>query len=181
MSPAVQAAAIGVLALVCGGVGLWLAMRIFDRRLDRRFSSREAILWRGAGTGTAPFEPINLGRWRGREYVIPAAEVLPCIAQIEQVVSLTELGRMRVSGNLKLAQLARGLATAMRFAGAEVTDEELYSEMFRSDSDLSVRALLTLAAIESLMVPPEHLRKDPGSGKAEAARPMEASSPPASG
>ena len=112
------------------------------------------------------FEPVNLGKWKDREYIVPADDVLKCIAKVEAVVSLMELGAMRLSGNLQIAKLAQGLAAALRHAGATVTDEELYNEIFKERGRaLAARAWATLSALEMLMVPPEHLRAP--AGKAE--------------
>lgn len=107
------------------------------------------------------FEPFKLGTWKDREYVVPADDVMRCIAKVESVVTLFDLAEMRMTGKLRAMQLCQGLAAAMRHAGAEVTDEELYNTLFAgADAQKFVlRAWTTLHALEKMMIPPEHMRE----------------------
>ena len=116
------------------------------------------------------FEPVKLGTWKGQEYTIPAEEVVRCIAKVEQAVSIFDLMAMRASGRLRPMQLCQGLGAALRHAGAAVTDEELYDELFKGRErakDFVLRAWALLSSLEEMMIPPEHLRAEPKSGKGE--------------
>jgi hypothetical protein len=109
----------------------------------------------------AIFEPFKLGTWKDREYVVPADEIMRCIAKVEDYVTLFDLAEMRSTGKLRTMQLSQGLAAAMRHAGAEVTAEELYNTLFTGSDAVKFvqRAWTTLHALEILMIPPEHLRE----------------------
>jgi hypothetical protein len=106
------------------------------------------------------FEPFKLGTWKDREYVVPADAVMGCIATVEQHVTFFDMAEMRTTGKLRSMQLSQGLAAAMRYAGAEVTAEELYNTLFTGQNPVETvrRMWATLMALETLMIPPEHLR-----------------------
>lgn len=111
------------------------------------------------------FEPIKL-TWKGAEFTIAPDRVLGCIAQIEEVLPIGELARLSV-GDLKLAKLSRAFAVALRYAGAQVSDEEVYSGLFTDlGGDMYVKARAYVFALQAMMLPPEHLRK---AGKEAAA------------
>jgi hypothetical protein len=109
----------------------------------------------------AIFEPFKLGTWKDREYVVPADDIMPCIRKVEAVVTLFGLARMRATGDLPAATLSEALAVAMRHAGAEVTDAELYNALFKGADarTMVMRTWVTLHALERLMIPPEHLQE----------------------
>jgi len=109
----------------------------------------------------AIFEPFKLGTWKDREYVVPADDIMRCIAKVEEYVTLFDLAEMRATGKIRSMQLSQGLAAAMRHAGAAVTAEELYNTLFTGGEAVKFvqRAWTTLHALEVLMIPPEHLRE----------------------
>jgi hypothetical protein len=120
----------------------------------------------------AIFEQITL-TWKGREYVIPPDNVLRCIAMVEDVLPLGVLAQS-ATGDYKLAKLAAAFAVALRYAGAKVTDEEVYSGMFEGQgADLAAKARAYVFALQAMMIPPEQLRS---SEKTDAAGARAASS-----
>ena len=95
--------------------------------------------------------------WREVEYRIEAREVLPLIAKVEEILTLGEIYESSQKGTLPLAKLSMAYGTVLRYAGAKVTNEEVYSGMFlpgdKKAAFVAVNALLTM------MVPPEHLQE----------------------
>lgn len=85
----------------------------------------------------------------GETYRVPANRVLMLIAEVEEHITLTEL----YSESRKLSALACGYAAALRFAGARVTDEQVYFAMFKSQSS-SVTISEAVAGLLLIMVPP---------------------------
>lgn len=100
------------------------------------------------------FQDVHL-EWDGKRYTVPSDRMMGAIARIEEHVTLSELlktGRERET--VKLAVLARAYATVLRYAGADVTDEDVYGGMFAGMSQTAA----VRAAVESLMammVPPQ--------------------------
>lgn len=108
------------------------------------------------------FKPITMA-WHGTEYTIPADEVLRCIAEVESVLTLGDIANMQARSRLALAKIAIAYGIALRFAGAQVSDEEVYAGMFKdAGAELQRRALGAIFTLQALMVPPEHLRAEPG-------------------
>lgn len=103
------------------------------------------------------FEDVKLA-WKGGELVIPPERVLRAIVLVEDVLTLGELGRCMVSGTLPLARIASAYGVLLRYAGAKVTDDEVYEGMF-AKSEMQQQAMRAVFALQQLMIPPEHLRK----------------------
>ena len=104
--------------------------------------------------------------WKGTEYRVEAREVLPLIAKVEDVITLGELVDASNTGKIKTVQLARAFATALNFAGAKVTDEEVRLGMFTGDKLQAIRSALMV--LISMMVPPEALQDRETVGKKKA-------------
>lgn len=124
------------------------------------------------------FEDVRLS-WEGRDYVIPADQVLRVIARLEDVVTLGALHRFLASGVLPLAKIAAAYGIALRAAGAEVTDEHVYAGMF-TGRELQKRAAAALTALQTMMIPPEAIRAQMGqaAGNARAAASRRGASSP---
>jgi hypothetical protein len=107
----------------------------------------------------AIFEEVRFG-WNGREYKIPPDQVMRLLAQIEDVVTMGDLYRYSVSGRPPLAKLATAYGLALRYAGANVSDEEIYVGMFKSKGkELQTTVVRAIQALLSLMVPPAALQE----------------------
>jgi hypothetical protein len=124
------------------------------------------------------FEEVTLS-WNGQDYKIPPDQVLRTIAEIEGVITMGDLAQMSL-GRPMLAKLAMAFGIALRAAGAIVTDDEIYFGVFGDKTDrvktIRERAHRAIFSLQSLMIPPEHLRAEPGK-KPEAAGKRAASSP----
>ena len=115
------------------------------------------------------FEEVVLS-WNGKEYRLPPDQVLPCIARIENVLTLGDLAQASL-GKPMLAKLSMAFGIALRMAGANVTDKEVWEGMFsRNAKDIVERMQRSVFALQSLMIPPEHLRGEPGKRPEAAGR-----------
>ncbi len=104
---------------------------------------------------TGIFQEITLV-WAGREYRIPPDQVMPAIAIVEDHVLLGDVVQAARRGAVPLAKLSRAFGAVLRFAGARVSDDEVYAGMFKrgSQRDAAEAAVNTLL---TMMIPPEQL------------------------
>lgn len=75
------------------------------------------------------FEPVTLS-WSGEDYVVPAESQLMLIATLEDALAGSS-GEQAVSmllrkGGPSFARLSAAYGAALRYAGASVTDDEIY-------------------------------------------------------
>jgi hypothetical protein len=111
-----------------------------------------------AGRGEV-FNPIEL-EWNGDKFVIPSDRVFGAIARVESVeiegagATIPELVRVsQRRGTVKTTVLAAAFGELLRYAGADVTNDEVLRGMFVADTAISAQdALLTLM---TLMIPPD--------------------------
>jgi hypothetical protein len=98
------------------------------------------------------FEDVKL-TWGSEEYVIPANKIMGLIEVIESAIPINELA----SDSPPRAKLAKAYASAIRYAGGTITQEEVYASFFNG----GLTAVATAAAgLIMMMIPPEHLRDD---------------------
>lgn len=90
--------------------------------------------------------------WGGTEYTIKSDNVLRLIAQVEDVITFAELYRFGLKGAIPQARIATAFGTMLRYAGAQVGDDEVYKAMFKDGGAHAVTAVRTLLEI---MSPPE--------------------------
>jgi len=104
------------------------------------------------------FEPITL-TWEGKEYVIPADQIMQAIAKVEDVLTLGQLARFSMSGDIPFGKLAMAYGLLLRHAGARVADDEVYAAIFRS-GETRDRAQKAVTVLQVLMLPPEAVRAE---------------------
>lgn len=105
------------------------------------------------------FEDIRLA-WDGAEYVIPADRVLGAIARIEKHLTLKELHENAAGRDtLPLALISMAYGGVLRYAGAKVSDDQVYLGIFgaggvaaRDAVNAAVQGLLTMMIPPSAMV-----------------------------
>lgn len=98
--------------------------------------------------------------WKGRDYVIPARSIMAALAKIEDIITLVELQNYMRRGTAPLAKVAQAYGTALRHAGAQVMDEDVYTGMFGDATGVAAEQTnAALMGLLELMVPPEHRRK----------------------
>lgn len=95
------------------------------------------------------FEDVRIG-WNSNTYVVPADRVMGAIAAIEEVVTLKELAEYAQRQTMPMAKLSMAYGSLLRYAGANVRDEEVYRAMYGGDSGPIVSSIQTLLF---LMVP----------------------------
>lgn len=118
------------------------------------------------------FEPVTLG-WRGEDYMIPAEKVLSLVAVIEdQLAGPSGLPAVVVLTNKPgptHARLARAFGAALRFAGATVTDDEVYlsiqSDIVEGRADAAVTIQGAIMALLAIVSPPAALKLRGGAKK----------------
>lgn len=109
--------------------------------------------------------------WKGTEYTVPAERVMRLIAKIEDTITLHEVHEYTQRGTAPLGKMAIAYADALRFAGCNVKDDEVYSVLM-SGVDESHGAQQVLLSLLAMMVPPQDLDVKQGpkqSGKSQAA------------
>lgn len=107
------------------------------------------------------FERVTLG-WRGEDYIVEPDRVMMMLAEIEQIITFAELAANPKKPPLVRISMAYG--AALRFAGAKVQDEEIYSAMFKGDNAAETQEVI--GTLMAMMIPPEHLRQQ-GNGEDE--------------
>ncbi|NIQ01592.1 MAG: hypothetical protein GWM98_15405 [Nitrospinaceae bacterium] len=98
------------------------------------------------------FKPVTL-EWEGTEYEIPADRIMGLIVRLEDIVSFRDLDQK----NVKPGKISAAYAEALRYAGATVTDEEVYEQMFLGATTGQLYG--AIAGLFSIMIPPSHLQK----------------------
>jgi hypothetical protein len=102
------------------------------------------------------FDAVTLA-WAGSEYVIPSNRVMGAIARIEDVVTLEELGRYGERGTMPIAKLAMAYGAVLRYAGARVEDEDVFTGMF-SDGQKQSDIVTAMMSLLGMMLPPHALQ-----------------------
>lgn len=105
------------------------------------------------------FEDVRL-TWQGREYVVPANDVLRAIAKVEDVITLSELHRHAQNNTMPISKLAMAFGTVLRHAGARVGDDDVYAAMFEG-AKMQGRVVEAIRVLLHMMLPPAHLQKVP--------------------
>jgi len=66
--------------------------------------------------------------WQGREYVIPEDKAFQIGEQVEDIIPITDLPDLAMRPNFH--KIARVYGTMLRFAGAKVTDQEIWKHLW---------------------------------------------------
>ena len=107
------------------------------------------------------FEPVTLS-WKGQEYVVPAEGQLMLIARIEaalrEATGKPAMQALLQRGGPDYAALAMAFGSALRHAGAAVTDDEIYlsiqSDFAESRADTAAAVQGCIVALLSIISPP---------------------------
>lgn len=122
----------------------------------------------------AIFNEIRLS-WDGREFVIPAERVMGAIAEVEEVATFPDLVIMTRGGRPNVSKVARAYAALLRYAGAALSDEEVYAGMFRA-GETHTQVLTALNALVMLMMPPTAIAEATSEGNLRGAKAAPSSS-----
>lgn len=98
--------------------------------------------------------------WDNRTYTVRANQLLGLIARLEGIVTFVELVGIQVRGGVPQAKLAQAYGEALRYAGCEVEDEDIYYKMFPTVGQPAETALAVSNSVNglmALMIPPDNL------------------------
>lgn len=96
------------------------------------------------------FDDVEL-EWEGVSKKIAATRVLGAIAVVEEVVTLAELSEQSRRKKVKLSDISRAYGAVLRYAGFEVSNEDVYASLFEEDS--AKTAQRAVHALLMMMVP----------------------------
>jgi len=101
------------------------------------------------------FEPVTL-TWKGESYTVPADGQMKLIAVIEDALrgdsSMQAVQLLMREGGPSYVRLSQAFGAALRFAGADVSDEEIYLSIQNDFASSSANvAILLQGAIISLL------------------------------
>lgn len=99
------------------------------------------------------FQEIKLP-WEGKVYIVPPDQVMMCIAKVEAHITLVDLNEYGQRGAAPLGRLSIAYATALRHAGARVSDEEVYASLFKA-GDMANRVAESIGVLLMMMIPPD--------------------------
>lgn len=97
------------------------------------------------------FDDIIL-EWDDKEYVIKANRVMGAIARIEDSLTYAELQQFAERGGAPIARLAMAYGSVLRYAGLQITDDEVYQKAFETVSNQKAM-MQAVMSIMKLMLP----------------------------
>lgn len=112
------------------------------------------------------FQNVQLS-FKGSIFLILSTDVMRCLAQIEDVITLQDLSN---PARVPMVKLSMAYGIALRFAGAQVTDEEVYEQVFEAGGAQIVS--FAIQGLLALMIPPSKLQKSlPGKSDTATKKP----------
>lgn len=109
----------------------------------------------------------------GESFYVEASQVMGLIDVVEEHITLGEIvldqSRRRT---VRFGKLAQAYAAALRYAGAKVTDEEVYVSLMPNGDDptsMQRRSTEVITALLQLMVPPDEALEGKDLGKGDQA------------
>jgi hypothetical protein len=115
------------------------------------------------------FEPVTF-TWKGESYTVPAEGQLMLIARIEDALSFgtgeAAIVVLTRNGGPSHARLAAAFGAALRHAGADVSDDEVYLSLMEDfasgKADVASKVQGAVLALLSIVAPPiaAHIRGD---------------------
>lgn len=107
------------------------------------------------------FEEVTL-TWKGEQYVVPAERQLMLVAKIEDALETASgepaIVTLTKAGGPSQARLSSAFGAALRYAGADVSDEEIYlsimADFAEQNADVAVKVQSAVLALISIIAPP---------------------------
>lgn len=116
------------------------------------------------------FQPIEFEH-NGETFKVEANQVMGLIDAVEEHITLGEIvqdqSRRRT---VRFGKLAQAYASALRYAGARVTDEEVYASLMPNGQDptaMQRRSTEVITALLQVMVPPDEALEGKDLGKGD--------------
>jgi hypothetical protein len=118
------------------------------------------------------FTDIELD-WGGKVFTIRGQRVMGAISRIEDVITMPELQAYSLKGTYPLAKLCAAYASMLRYAGARVSDEEVYALCFAGEREqeavvMGVMNLMKMMLPASARAKMEAALADPDGVQAQA-------------
>lgn len=92
--------------------------------------------------------------WAGKTYTIKSHRVMGAIAQMEEYITLTEMGAFQKRGTAPMARMCQAYAAVLKYAGAKVTAEEVYQAAFSGGGNGQMPLFLALMQLMLAATPP---------------------------
>jgi hypothetical protein len=131
----------------------------------------------------AVFSDVEL-EWQGQLYTIASDRMMKAIAIIEGHITVSEILLVTVGRSIPLSKLCMAYAAVLRYAGARVTDEQVYESVFdgadvQGTMSRAVEKLMTmmLPASTRARLEAEAAAEMAGEGEAEASGNSPATAP----
>jgi hypothetical protein len=107
------------------------------------------------------FEPVTLV-WQGESYIVPAENQLLLVAAIEDALAGASgqhaIHILTRAGGPSYVKLSQAYGAALRHAGADVTDDEIYlsimSDFAEQNADVAVKVQAAIMALLAIVAPP---------------------------
>lgn len=107
------------------------------------------------------FEDVTVS-WAGEDYTIPANKQMGLIVRIEEALTggtgSQAIAVLLSPGGPSHARLANAFGAALRYAGADVSDEEIYlsimSDMVDNKANVAIKVQGAVLALLSIIAPP---------------------------
>jgi len=122
------------------------------------------------------FEPITIG-WKGEDYTVPPTKCMGLLAALEEVLAPGQnnsaIEVLAQPHRAHMTKLAKAYATALRYAGCGVSDQEVYLSLAKGVAQGGAEgfeALKTLGDALLLMFFPEWQRQDTEAGNVSGAK-----------
>ena len=96
------------------------------------------------------FTDIEL-EWGGKVFTIRGQRVMRVISLVEDVITMPELQAYSAKGTYPLAKLCTAFASVLRFAGACVTDEEVYEVAFSGEKEQEAVIMATMDLMKMML------------------------------
>jgi hypothetical protein len=92
--------------------------------------------------------------WDGVDYSIPKDRILGAIEIVEDVVTISQIHSMLADPEtIKFRKVARAFGELLRYAGAKITDEQVYEGLFSRDKEKTSSVMVSLFLLLKLMIP----------------------------
>jgi len=122
------------------------------------------------------FEPVTLS-WKGEQFVVAPERTLPLIAAIEDALmgpgGEPPVAMLTRQGGPGYARLSAAYGAALRYAGAQVTDEEIYTsiqeDFAASDNSVAVKVQGAILGLLAIISPPVSAKLTGGAAKKKPA------------
>ena len=92
--------------------------------------------------------------WSGKTYTVKSTRVMGLIAQIEDVLTFSEIAAFMQRGTVPMVRLCQAYAVALKYAGAKVTDEMIYHTVYAETEKQNV-VLRAIVGVLALALPPD--------------------------